>query len=63
MVKRIVAWCAVIFGGAVTLESVFIAHRPNWLWILILLLGIAYFAKNGFMAPRNAPPPAAGGSA
>jgi hypothetical protein len=55
MVVRILAWLAVIFGAVITLESVFIAHHPNWVWILIFILGVAYFTKNGFIKPK-APP-------
>ncbi|MHB0971221.1 MAG: hypothetical protein ACYC7A_06180 [Thermoanaerobaculia bacterium] len=59
MVKRVLAWSAVLAGGLVTVESVFIAHKPNWVWILILLIGIAYFAKNGFLRQKPSAPTAA----
>jgi hypothetical protein len=56
MIVRVLAWLALIFGAAITLESVLIVHHPNWVWILIFIVGVAYFAKNGFMkrkAPTN----------
>jgi hypothetical protein len=59
MVKRVLAWIAVLAGGLVTIESVFIAHKPNWVWILILLIGIAYFAKNGLLRQNPSAPPEA----
>ena len=58
MVVRILAWIAVIFGGAVTFESTFIAHRPNLVWVAAFLVGIGYFAKNGFMKRAPGAPPA-----
>jgi hypothetical protein len=59
VIARVLAWLAVIFGAAITLESTLIAHRPNWIWILILVLGIAYFLKNGFLRSK---PPTSGGA-
>lgn len=53
MIVRIFAWIAVIFGVAIAAESTFVAHQPNWVWIGILVLGLAYFAKNGFLRPKR----------
>ena len=55
MIPRILAWCAVLFGGAITFESTFVAHRPNLVWILVFILGIGYFIKNGFLSKPKLP--------
>jgi len=55
MILRILAWCAVIFGGAISVESTFVAHRPNLVWILVFILGIGYFIKNGFFSKPKPP--------
>jgi hypothetical protein len=52
MIARVFAWIAVIFGGVITAESTLVAHRPNLVWAIILLAGIAYFAKNGFLGQK-----------
>lgn len=56
MVIRVLAWLAVIFGAVITAESVFVAHRPNFVWILIFILGLAFFLKNGFIQRKQSPP-------
>jgi hypothetical protein len=60
MILRVLAWIAVLFGGVITLESTLVAHRPNVIWAGLLVLGILFFVKNGFLKPKSASVPPAG---
>jgi hypothetical protein len=59
MVKRVLAWFALIFGGAGTAENLLVGQvNPGAL--ILLLLGLYYFQRNGLLKSRSSSVPEAG---
>ncbi len=53
MIKRVLAWVAVIFGAASFIDRLLVG-QVNPASIILLLLGAYYLHKNGLLKARQA---------
>jgi hypothetical protein len=53
VLKRAIAWFCLLAGALLNIELVLTAGRVNFVWLLLLVLAVSFFQRNGWSTPAN----------